>query len=286
VTRFGYAGEYTDPTGFLYLRARYYDPSTAQFLSVDPLVDSTGSPYGYTDGNPLQFVDPLGLDMWDDIGNWAAGFGDTVTFGGTRWVREQMGTNDVVDTCSVFYQWGGYGGTAAQVGLAVATGGASVAYDVVGAGVSGYDAYSAFGRGDYAAAALAAAGAVPFVPRASRGALDAAANTADDVGGMIYRTGSRTDNALTDASGVSFRDSLSSSLSPQHPQVFRPGDKVWAVDTSGLPPGTVVRDGVPPGHVSVLATPDEIRGAIVDDPLLASLGLRPLDEFGSYRLPR
>lgn len=33
VTRFGYAGEYTDDTGYIYLRARYYDPSTAQFLS-------------------------------------------------------------------------------------------------------------------------------------------------------------------------------------------------------------------------------------------------------------
>lgn len=113
-----------------------------------------------------------------------------------------------------------------------------------------------------------------------------AANTADDVGGMIYRTGSRTDNALTDASGVSFRDSVSSSLSSQHPQVFRPGDKVWAVDTSRLPPGAAVRDGVPPGHVSVNATPGQIRDAIVDDPFLGGLGLKPLDEFGSYRLPR
>lgn len=113
-----------------------------------------------------------------------------------------------------------------------------------------------------------------------------AANTADDVGGMIYRTGSRTDNALTDASGVSFRDSVSSSLSSQHPQIFRPGDKVWAVDTSRLPPGAVVRDGVPPGHVSVNATPGQIRDAIVDDPFLGGLGLKPLDELGSYRLPR
>ena len=63
-TRFGYAGEYTDPTGYLYLRARYYDPTTAQFLIVDPLLDATGNPYGYTSGNPLQYADPLGLDEW------------------------------------------------------------------------------------------------------------------------------------------------------------------------------------------------------------------------------
>src|SRR5665648_789856 len=65
VTRFGYAGEYADPTGYVYLRVRYYDPATAQFLTRDPLVDVTGSPYGYTDGHPLQFTDPLGLEWWN-----------------------------------------------------------------------------------------------------------------------------------------------------------------------------------------------------------------------------
>ena len=53
---------YTDAeTGFVYLRARYYDPATGQFLSRDPLVALTGSAYGYVDGNPLNFTDPLGL---------------------------------------------------------------------------------------------------------------------------------------------------------------------------------------------------------------------------------
>ena len=35
-TPFGYAGGYTDPTGLIYLLARYYDPGTGQFISVDP----------------------------------------------------------------------------------------------------------------------------------------------------------------------------------------------------------------------------------------------------------
>jgi RHS repeat-associated protein len=116
VCRFGYAGEYTDPTGYLYLRARYYDPTTAQFLTVDPLVDSTGNPYGYTTGNPLQYVDPLGLrDGWYDAGDWTAAFADALTLGGTRWIRERMGTNDVVDTCSDFYEFGGYAGNLASL---------------------------------------------------------------------------------------------------------------------------------------------------------------------------
>ena len=40
---------------------RYYDPTTDQFLSVDPLVDSTGQPYVFTNDNPLNATDPLGL---------------------------------------------------------------------------------------------------------------------------------------------------------------------------------------------------------------------------------
>jgi uncharacterized protein RhaS with RHS repeats len=31
---------------------RYYDPATEQFLSVDPLVDETGTPYAFTNGIP------------------------------------------------------------------------------------------------------------------------------------------------------------------------------------------------------------------------------------------
>jgi len=40
---------------------RYYDPTTGQFLSVDPAVDVTGTPYVYTAGDPVNGSDPLGL---------------------------------------------------------------------------------------------------------------------------------------------------------------------------------------------------------------------------------
>ena len=46
-TPLSYAGQYRDAeSGLIYLRARYYDPTTGQFLSRDPLVASTRSPTG------------------------------------------------------------------------------------------------------------------------------------------------------------------------------------------------------------------------------------------------
>ena len=42
--------------------ARYYDPATGQFLTVDPKVATTLSPYGYVEGDPLNSEDPTGLD--------------------------------------------------------------------------------------------------------------------------------------------------------------------------------------------------------------------------------
>ena len=51
-----------DPnTGLIYLRARYYDPTTGQFLSVDPLVAETGQPYSYANDDPINETDPTGL---------------------------------------------------------------------------------------------------------------------------------------------------------------------------------------------------------------------------------
>lgn len=59
---FGYANAWTDPaTGLDYLRAREYDPGTAQFLQVDPAVDATRQPYEYVAGDALKATDPTGL---------------------------------------------------------------------------------------------------------------------------------------------------------------------------------------------------------------------------------
>jgi RHS repeat-associated protein len=61
VTLFGFQGSYTDPTGLIYLINRYYDPSTDQFLSNDPDVATTNQAFVFTNDNPLNSTEPLGL---------------------------------------------------------------------------------------------------------------------------------------------------------------------------------------------------------------------------------
>ena len=62
-TPLGFDGQYTNSdTGLIYLRAREYDPSTAQFLSVDPIVAVTQAPYNYAGDNPVNLADPTGLE--------------------------------------------------------------------------------------------------------------------------------------------------------------------------------------------------------------------------------
>lgn len=60
-----YGGGYLDTeTGLIYLIHRYYDPGTAQFTTLDPLVALTGDPYGYVNDNPLNLTDLAGLWDW------------------------------------------------------------------------------------------------------------------------------------------------------------------------------------------------------------------------------
>ena len=64
-----YTGQYTDAeSGLVYLRARYYDPATAEFLTVDPLVDTTRQPYLYSGDNPLNYSDITGQSFWGNVG--------------------------------------------------------------------------------------------------------------------------------------------------------------------------------------------------------------------------
>jgi len=68
-----FAGEYQDAeSGLYYLRARYYDQVTGQFLTRDPSVSQTLQPYAYAAGNPINVLDPSGLCNAFDPGCWAS----------------------------------------------------------------------------------------------------------------------------------------------------------------------------------------------------------------------
>ena len=59
----GFVGQVEDDsTGLDYLGARFLDPGSGMFLTVDPLVGVTGDPYLYAGGNPATLSDPNGLE--------------------------------------------------------------------------------------------------------------------------------------------------------------------------------------------------------------------------------
>jgi len=88
-----YDGQYTDgETGYQYLRARYYDPATGQFLTVDSAAFATRSAYGYVADDPLNGADPRGqwaisaclfaCVAYDSHHGWGGGLS---TGGGLEW---------------------------------------------------------------------------------------------------------------------------------------------------------------------------------------------------------
>jgi len=77
---FQYTGRENDGTGLYYYRARYYSPTLNRFIQGDPLGQAGGlNLYEYVQGNPLNFVDPLGLTtevvVWQPVGFGASAYG-------------------------------------------------------------------------------------------------------------------------------------------------------------------------------------------------------------------
>jgi RHS repeat-associated protein len=143
-TPLGYDGQYTSSdTGLIYMRARVYDPATAQFLSVDPLAAMTRMPYAYAVDNPLNLNDPSGLifglpgtPSWAQVGTRFVGFWDGFTrplAGGTAALRGALGLNGGLESCSVEYkEASNIGGLDASIEVGAVTGGtAEVGLDAV-----------------------------------------------------------------------------------------------------------------------------------------------------------
>jgi RHS repeat-associated protein len=138
---FGFAGGlYDSDTKLTHFGAREYDASTGRWTARDPIGFAGGDSnlYGYVLGDPVNFVDPSGLAIWDDAFDFAAGVADGVgltdqrvvdtaagfgdgasglisggveffTFGQvdlptTRDIRKDLGIDDVVNHCSFWYK--------------------------------------------------------------------------------------------------------------------------------------------------------------------------------------
>ena len=94
-----YTGRENDGSGLIYSRARYYSPTFKRFLSEDPIGYAGGvNIYAYVRGNPVGFVDPLGLaddTITDKIESYIAqgdtqGLQDFLDSGGLSSEQEAM----------------------------------------------------------------------------------------------------------------------------------------------------------------------------------------------------
>jgi RHS repeat-associated protein len=84
----GFTGELHDPSGLIYLRARWYDPSVGRLTTIDPMSGSAGTPaslnrYGYAAASPTVNTDPSG---------YCTGGGDVI-YCIERWIPSALECN-------------------------------------------------------------------------------------------------------------------------------------------------------------------------------------------------
>jgi RHS repeat-associated protein len=82
-SNYGYTGEWTDASGMVYLRARYYSPWQGRFMTRDTWGGRDTQPLSYNmwlyvNGNPINRVDPsgntpeqLGIEFTATTGSWS-----------------------------------------------------------------------------------------------------------------------------------------------------------------------------------------------------------------------
>ena len=93
--------EQTDPSGLIYMQARFYAPWYGRFLSPDPARDQhfeetqSWNIYSYVQNNPTMLIDPTGM-FWDELKNFVKGNGWNATKGAAVSVGAQAGNDAAV----------------------------------------------------------------------------------------------------------------------------------------------------------------------------------------------
>ena len=123
-TAYAFTGEWTDETGLVHLRARYYAPASGRFLTRDPWGGDRQRPmtlngFAYVEANPVNRTDPTG-QHWDPFG--AAGTPNPRDL--TDWLYREIVTNANHPAVrrlrawnAIAYGWEGVGLIACGVGV-------------------------------------------------------------------------------------------------------------------------------------------------------------------------
>jgi RHS repeat-associated protein len=265
-TGYTFTGQLDSGVGLMYYGARFYDGALGRFAQPDTIVPEPGNPqalnrYSYALNRPTVLVDSTGHVAHPNC----------------------QGSGAAIADCGVD-GWYGYEDYAVrkqlrEIGQREGDKVARALLDVVSALFEPADYAATIGAclsGDCSVLALAAM-ALPVVPgvvgRNAGEAVDIVKRLdagSDALPARIYRGGDPSPSNLRPRAGeegLSFRNSLSNPypLPDNQRPVFEPGKPFFSIDASGLPPGSIIPDNVPPGHVTVIDVAWEILKSLVVD---------------------
>jgi RHS repeat-associated protein len=112
---FGFAGQFTDntytnpnnPPSLVNMRARWYNPDTAEFQTVDPDLSGTQQPYEYAAGDPVDNSDPTGMDYSGPTSSGAIDGEVYAVQQALNSINNNAGTGNSVDDDPNLDQWCG-----------------------------------------------------------------------------------------------------------------------------------------------------------------------------------